>query len=152
MTLGTVRATERVALLAALTPASQDPGTATSAWVPVAGFDSLLAVIQSGALGAAATLDAKIQQATSSAGAGAKDVAGKALTQWTKAGTDKSNKQALINVRTEDLDVANDFAYVRLSVTVATAASLTSACLLGIGNRRGKASSSNAASVDQTIV
>lgn len=148
--LSTIRGTERIAVLAAINPASQGAGTVTTGWVAVSTFDALLAVIQAGALGTAATLDAKIQQAKDATGTGVKDITGKALTQLTQAGTDKSNKQAVIGVRTEDLDVANDFAFVRLSITVATAASLMSAIILGIGARHGKPTA--AASVDQTVV
>lgn len=149
MTLGTVRGSDRIALLAALDPLSRSAGTVTTAWVPVASWDAVLAVLQAGALGTSATVDAKVQQAKDASGTGAKDVTAKAITQWTQAGTDKSNKQAIINVRTADLDVANDFSHVRLSVTTAVAASVSSAVLLGVGNRRGKAT--QATSVDQVI-
>lgn len=149
MTLGTVRAVDRVAVLAVLNPVSQGAATVTTSWVPVASWDAILAVLQSGALGTNATLDAKIQQAKDSSGTGAKDVTGKAITQWLQATADKSNKQALLGVRVGDLDVANNFSHVRLSVTVATAASLMSAVLLGIGNRR--AAVAQAASVAQVV-
>lgn len=144
-------ASERIALLAVLNPVSQAAGTVTTGWVPVASFDSIIALLQSGALGTNATLDAKIQQAKDASGTGAKDVTGKAITQWLQATADKSNKQAFVNVRVADLDVANSFTHVRLSVTVAVAASLISGALLGIGNRRGKASASNSASVAQVV-
>ena len=77
-------------------------------------------------------------------------VTGKAITQLTKAGSDDS-KQALIAFRQADLDIANDFTHVRLSVTVATAASLTAALLLGFGARYGVASGNDAASVDEIV-
>jgi hypothetical protein len=149
MTLGTVRGTDRIAVLAVLDPKSQAAATVTTGWVPVASWDAILAVLQAGALGASATIDAKLQQASDSSGTGAKDVTGKAITQLTQAGTDKSNKQVVINCRTEDLDVANNFSHVRLSVTVATAASLMSAVLIGVGNRRGAAT--QAATVNQVV-
>ncbi|RAI44711.1 hypothetical protein [Rhodoplanes roseus] len=145
------KASERVAVLAALDPVSRSAGTVTSGWVPVSAWSSVLAVLQAGALGSSATVDAKLQQAKDASGTGAKDITGKAISQWTQAGTDKSNKQAIVNVRTADLDVANDFTHVRFSVTTATAASVSSALLLGIGYRRGAATAGNAASVDQVV-
>ena len=65
-----------------------------------------------------------------SGGAGAKDITSKAITQIVKASGD--NKQALINLHPSELDVAGGFAFVRLSVTVGTAASLISAELYGV--------------------
>jgi hypothetical protein len=141
--------TERAAVLAVLNPVSQGAGTVNTSWVPIVSWDAILAVLQSGALGTSATLDAKLQQAKDSSGTGAKDITGKAITQWLQATADKSNKQASIGVRVADLDVANDFTHVRLSVTVAVAASLVSACLIGVGNRRGPIT--QAASVAQVL-
>lgn len=120
---------ESMAVLATLDPVSQSAATVTTSWVDAGQYHALMALIQSGVLGASATLDAKIQQATDSSGTGAKDVTGKAITQIVKASGD--NKQAIINFRGSDLDVEGGFRYVRLSVTVGTAASLISAVLLG---------------------
>jgi hypothetical protein len=110
----------------------------------------LLALIQSGVLGTGATLDAKLQQATDASGTGAKDVTGKAITQLTQAGSG-SAKQAIINLRPEDLDVNNGYAYVRLSVTVGVAASLTAAQLLGFNPRFAPGDVSNQAAVAQVV-
>jgi hypothetical protein len=109
--------------------ASQAAGTYTSSWVSLANFHNLAALIQTGVLGASATVDAKLQQATDSGGTGVKDVTGRAITQIVKASGD--NKQALINLKGADLDVEGGFRYVRLSLTVATAASLVGATLFG---------------------
>lgn len=114
------------------------------------GFESVLVVISAGTLGAAATVDAKIQQATSAAGAGAKDVAGKAITQLTKVGND-DNKQVLINLRQQELDVKNGFRFIRVLLTVGEAASAASAVVLGLGPRYGPARLGNAAAVSQIV-
>lgn len=124
----------RVRVMKVLDPVSQAAATVTTGWVAMGDFDTVLAVIQAGVLGAAATLDAKLQQAQDSGGTGVKDIAGKAITQMTKAFPD-DNKQAEINCRSDELDVANGFAFVRLSVTVGVAASLISAVLLGLDAR-----------------
>lgn len=127
---------EGLALLGSVDPVSQGAGTVTTGWVCVSNFHSFLALIASGVLGASATLDAKIQQAQDSGGTGAKDVTGKALTQIVKASGD--NKQAMIDFRATDLDTNNGFCYVRISLTVGTAASLVAAYLFG-GNARFEA-------------
>ena len=143
------KASEMLAILATIDPASQSAGTATTGWVSVANHHGLLAVLQTGVLGTLATVDAKLQQATDSSGAGAKDVAGRAITQIVKATGD--NKQALINLKPEELDTINGFGFVRVTVTVGVAASITGAQLLGVNPRFAPADAGNQAAVVQVI-
>ena len=143
------KASEMLAILATIDPASQSVGMATTGWVSVANHHGLLAVVQTGVLGTLATVDAKLQQATDSTGAGAKDVAGRAITQIVKATGD--NKQALINLKPEELDTLNGFGFVRVALTVGVAASITGAQLLGVNPRFAPADSGNQAAVVQVI-
>ena len=106
-------------------------------------------VVQTGVMGAAATLDAKIQQAQDGAGTGVKDVPTKSIVQIVKASGD--NKQALINFKPEDVDNANNFAFVRLSLTVGVAASLVAAQMVGVNPRYAASDSYNQAGVVQII-
>ncbi len=132
-------ATELASIVDTIDPSAQAVGTLTTGWINAATFQRYAAIIQTGVLGAAATLDAKLQQATDAAGTGAKDVTGKAITQIVKATGD--NKQAIINLNpNQDLDFDNGFDYFRLSMTVAAAASQTSAAVLGVHARQGVAS------------
>lgn len=134
---------ELLALLATYEPAAVAASTVTTGWVPMAKVAALMAVLQTGVMGASGTIDAKLQQATDAAGTGAKDVTGKAIVQLVKATGDA--KQVLINLKPEELDVANGFAFVRLSITVGTAASLLGAQIWGayprdtlsLGNQAG---------------
>jgi hypothetical protein len=142
---------DRLAIVAAINPVSQAVGAVSTGWISMQNWRSVMAIVQAGVLGAAATLDAKLEQATSAAGAGAKDIAGKAVTQLTQAGTD-SNKQAIINLRQAELDFAGGYSHVRLTLTVGTQASLVSAVLLGLDARYNPASDSDAASVDEIVV
>jgi len=139
---------ERLALLGSIDPVSQGVGTVSSGWISAANFERFQATVQTGVLGTAATVDAKIQQATSAGGAGAKDVAGKAITQIVKATGD--NKQAIIGLRADELDVNAGFAYFNVSITVGGAASLVSASVLA-GNGNMPASTQNQAAVVQVI-
>jgi len=141
---------DRLAIVAAINPVSQAAGAVSTGWISMQNWRSVMAIVQAGVLGAAATLDAKLEQATSAAGAGAKDIAGKAVTQLTQAGTD-SNKQAIINLRQVELDFANGYSHVRLTLTVGTQASLVSAVLLGLDARYNPASDSDAATVDEIV-
>ena len=144
-----VKGSEQFAILTVLDPSSAAAGTATSSWVPVATFHSMLAVIQTGALGTSATIDAKLRQATDSSGTGAKDVTGRAIVQIVKATGD--SKQALINMRCDEIDTNNAFTHVALSVTVGTAASIYNALLLGMNPRFAPGSDANPAAVVQII-
>ena len=143
------KASEMLSILATIDPASQSAGSATTGWASVANHHGLLAVVQTGVLGTLATVDAKLQQATDSTGAGAKDVAGRAITQIVKATGD--NKQALINLKPEELDTLNGFGFVRVALTVGVAASITGAQLLGVNPRFAPADSGNQAAVVQVI-
>lgn len=140
---------EICAVLGAVDPQSAN-AVKTSGWISTALFRRLMAVVQVGAMTATGTVDAKFQQATSAAGAGAKDVTGTSITQLTAAGTD-DNKQVVINLSTAQLDVAGGFAYVRLSITPATAASLISGLVLGFDPRTMPASDNDATTVDEIV-
>ncbi len=143
------KASELVAVLATIDPVSQAAGSITTGWVSVANFHNFLATIETGVLGTAATVDAKVQQAQDSSGTGVKDITGRAITQIVKASGD--NKQALINFRGEDLDNLNGFAFVRLSITVGTAASQIAAQLLGFTPRFATADTFNQSAVAQIV-
>lgn len=133
-----VRYSDLVADLDVIAPVSQGVGTATGAWVDASQYPQVAAVIQTGVLGASATVDAKIQQATDSSGTSAKDITGAAITQIVK-GASSDGKVAQINLRTEALDINNGFNYIRMSITVGTAASLVGATLKGLSGRYGAA-------------
>ena len=144
------KGSELFSVLATIDPASQAVGTATTGWISAGNHHNLLALIQTGALATGSTVDAKLQQALDTSGTGAKDVAGKAITQLTQA-SNGANRQALINLRPEELDVNNGFAFVRLVVTVANAAANTSAQLLGVNPRLASAETANQAAVAQIV-
>lgn len=146
---GNLNPSARAAIAGFLPPASVAAGTVTTGWVDMRTFLSLLALINVGVFGANATVDAKVQQATDGAGAGAKDVAGSTITQLLAAGG--NNRQVAIDIRPEDLDKNNGFKFVRLSLTVGTAATFVSAVLLGFDPRYGAASANQSNSVAQTV-
>lgn len=140
---------EALSLLGTIDPVSQGVGSVSTGWLSAANHERFMAIIQTGVLGAAATLDGKLQQATDSSGTSAKDITGKAITQIVKATGD--NKQALINLRAEELDLANNFTYFRLTLTVAAAASLVGASVFGGVPKNMPASALNQAGVVQNV-
>jgi hypothetical protein len=137
---------ESLSLLATLDPASVAVGTVSTGWVNVGNHAALMALIGTGVNGTGATIDANIQQAASAAGAGAKAVTGKSITQIQQS-VSGNNKQAIINFKTEDLDTTNGFCYVNITVTVGVAASIVGAALFG-----GFARFSDAATFNQAAV
>ena len=144
------KGSEQLSILATLDPGNQAPGVTNTGWVSLSTHHGLLALVQTGALATGATVDAKLQQALDASGTGAKDVAGKAISQLTQA-SNGANRQALINLRPEELDVNNGFAFVRLVVTVAAAAANTSAQRLGVNPRLASAETANQAAVAQIV-
>jgi hypothetical protein len=143
-----VKPSEQATLAAVIDPDAYTTGTYTSGWVAMSTFEQIQALVLAGTLGALATLDAKLEQAKSAAGASAKDVAGKAITQLTKADAD-DDKQAIINCRADELDVNGGYTHVRLSITVGTATSDAGGLILGHNARYQPAA--DAATVDEVV-
>jgi hypothetical protein len=141
---------DTIGVVATIDPDVHTAAAYTSDWAAAADFSGMLAIIMAGTLGASATLDAKLQQATDSSGTGAKDISGKAITQLTQAGTD-SDKQALINFHESDLDTANAFTHVAIVMTVGTATSDAGALLIGYPSTYGPATNFDLASVDEVV-
>ncbi len=145
-----LKPSQRVAVVGAIDPQSSST-TITTSWIDASQFHKFMAVIQAGALGASATVDAKFQQAQDNTGTGVKDVTGAAIAQLTKAGTDKSSTQSELNLRAADLDSTNGFTFVRLSVTCGVAASLVSATVLGFDPHYAPADAYAASTVTQIV-
>lgn len=144
-----LKPSQRASVVGAINPQSATT-VQVSGWLDATAFHNFLAVIQTGAITATGLVDAKIQQATSSGGAGAKDVTGKAIVQLVAASN--ANQQALINLKQEDLDIANGFKWFQLSVTPSVAAALIGASVLGFDPRFGMASDSTNANATQVQV
>ena len=117
-------------LLGVIDPDLNTAGDVSTGWVDMGANEQIQAIVMVGALGTSGTVDAKLEQATDSSGTGAKDISGKAITQLTQAGSD-DDKQAIINLRSDEVDVANSFRYVRLTMTVGTASSDSAGLILG---------------------
>jgi hypothetical protein len=140
-----------VAVVGVIDPDVTAASTVVSGWIDMSKFENIIAIIMTGTLGASATIDAKLRQATDGSGTDVKDITGLAITQMTQAGTDQSDDQAIINCSSEDLDVNNDFTHVQLSLTVAVATSDVGALILGEDSRYGPASNNDLASVGEII-
>ena len=143
-----ILASQRFALAAAINPTSQAAGSVSTPWLSVSEVGRYLVVLALGVMSTGSTVDAVIEQATSDAGADAVAITGKAITQLTEAGGD-SGSQVMLEVEESDLDIANDFTHVRLTITVAAAASFVSASVLGFDHNNYPAD--HAATVVETV-
>jgi len=141
-----VALSDQVQVAGVIDPDAITASTVTTGWISMVTYHSIIAVVMAGTLGTSATLDAKLQEATDSSGTGAADITGKAITQLTQAGTD-SDKQAVINLRADELSAG--FTHVRLAMTVATATSDAGAIVLGALARYEPAT--DAATVDEIV-
>lgn len=108
--------TESVALVGVIDPDAYTANTYTTGYISLALFRRFMAVVYAGTIGSSGTVTAKIVSYTDSAGNGAADVTGAAITALTQAGSD-SDKQAIINLDTQALAGAGK-THIRLSVTV----------------------------------
>lgn len=134
---------ERFALLDHEPADSVAAGEVNSGYVDMGLYPRLVIVVSVGDMVATATLDIDIEQATSSGGAGAKNITGKSITQLTQAGGD-SDTAVCIEVNAEELDVANGFAFVNVECTVANAAVELAWFVFGDGGPRYKSVSTAA--------
>lgn len=143
------RPSERAGIVGVISPDVHAVGARQTAWIAAGQAAKFMAVIFAGTLGAGATLDAKLEQATDAAGAGAKDIAGKAITQLVKATDD--DKQAIINLNQDQLDINAGYTHFRLTMTVAAANSDTGGVVFSFDQRQGPASDGDLPSVKQIV-
>jgi len=113
--------------------AAHDPDvyTATaysSGYADMRDYEQLLAVFLLGDMGSSATYIAKLQSAV--AASGGADIVGKTITSLTQAGTD-GDKQAMINLRREEMDLANLHRFVKALITIGVQSVDSSVIILG---------------------
>lgn len=128
MSIGNEKLSEKLAVVAKLDPKSQSAATVTSDSIDMAKIKKVLFIIQTGVLGASATVDMAIKGDTTSGGSYTTTITGKSITQLVKASND--NNIAGIEVSAAEV-AAQGLRYIRASVTVGTAASLISLVALG---------------------
>jgi hypothetical protein len=140
-------ASEALAVLGQLAPVSQGAGAASISGITMAKGTKLLFVLQIATLSGGSTVDAKIQTCATSGGSYA-DLAGGAITQVTSG----TNPIIMIEVRAETLAAAGVGPFVKLLITVGTAAAVIAAVAYAASTHYSPASDSNIANVAQTIV
>ncbi len=129
---------------AELDPVSQGIGTVTSGGVDMSKFERVLFLLMVGSVGAAGTVDAKLQESATSGGTYT-DISGGSITQITA-----SNKIATVEIKATQLSSGKQF--VRLSVTVGGNAVLIAAVPLAGEAHQKPGSAQDIAAVTQRKV
>lgn len=143
-------ASEQVAVVGIIDPDAYTATAYTTDYIDMSKWEEIMVIVMAGDLGSSATIDAKLTEYTTTGGAGSHDITGKAITQLTQAGTD-DNKQAIINLRREEMNVDGGLRYVRVTMTVGTATSDCGVIVLGVVPRRAPASDNDLSSVDEIV-
>jgi hypothetical protein len=133
--LGNLRPSEAFAVVSTIDPVTVANVEAAGDYVDVGAWESVVFIFLTGDM-AAETVDFKLEQATSAAGAGKKDL--KAATQFAAHATTSDAKQVVIECRAEQLDTLNGFRYVRPRMITGGATGGPAACVgLGFNARYG---------------
>ena len=112
--------TERIELLYVLHP-DLHLGQYDSPWINVSGYHKLLFIWTLGDMGQASTLQMRVYEAQDGAGTGWQ-VIGKWPTTLTQAGGD-GNDIVVMNLRTEEMDAADNYSYIMIRTLIQAAAS-----------------------------
>lgn len=144
---------ELCAIVATIDPDVTVASTVDSDWADFKDFEYMKAILLNGTLGASATVDLSLRQATDGSGTGAKAFSpAKAITQLTQAGTDASDDQAILIARQDELDVEGGFSFVSMRLIIGTATSDMCAVMLGFSPPTyGPASNFDLASVLEIV-
>ncbi len=147
-----LKAIDRVAHQGGIDPQQIGSGaTVSSGWVNMAYFGQLEVLLMTGAISAGGSVNIQLYQATSAAGANAKVITGKTLPTALTYASNPTSAQAEINLKGEELDVTNGFAFVQAQVTATGAAAFAAASILGHDPREGPASLAIPASLVQLV-
>lgn len=145
-----LRPSDRAAVVGVIDPDAYAAATYVTGWIDASLFEDFMAIVMVGDLGSSATVNAKLTAAEDGSGTNPHDITGKAITALTDAGTD-SNKQAIINVRADEISADGAYTHFKLSVTVGTATSDMGALVLGLNPHFGGASDNDATTVDEIV-
>lgn len=123
-------------------PADSETTEVNTGWVYAGNHHRFAILVSVGDMQSGATFDIDIEEATDSDGTGVQTITSKSTTQLTQAGGD-GNQVLIIELRAEELDVADSFDYFRVEVTPASAAVEFAVFVLGILPRYAPVSTTN---------
>lgn len=133
--IGNLRGSEVCAVVSTIDPQTVANVEKAGDYVDMGAWESVMFIFLTGDM-PAETVDFKLEQATSSGGAGKKDLV--TATQLAASATTSDNSQVVLEVRAEELDQANGFRYVRPRMITGGATGGPCACVgLGFNSRYG---------------
>ena len=145
----TVRMSESLAVVGLIQPAALAPGETLSTAIDLSRFHRVLAILETGTLGAAGTLDMKLVGSATSGGTYTL-IPGHAITQVVKATGD--GKVVMIEARADWIGGLDPtIRFIKVSITVGVAASTSSLVVLGGVARWEPSSDYNLAAVAQIV-
>ena len=137
---------ESAAVVAVIDPDVTAASTVNSDGVDMSLYDNVSFILCAGTLGSNATLDMAVKSGSDNSTFG---TTVKSSTQMTQAGTDASDKQAVVNISAQDLTEGDR--YVRAEVTVGTATSDVGMVAIGFNPKHAPASDNDLSSFDEIL-
>lgn len=135
---------ENFRIAATVDPQLLDNDSVTSDWVDLSTYRKATFIVNVGATDT--TFDAKLQEATSSAGASAQDITGFAITQLTAS---DDNEQVVIEIDATEL--SDGFTHVALVVTAGNGTTGVQVSAVGLAYEARYAAVEHLASVTQVV-
>lgn len=149
MNFTNIRLNESVALLDGIHALLQTASEKLTASIDLSKFDRVVFIIDTGTLGASATMDFQVKASNLTAGTYTA-VPSTAITQLVKATDD--NKYAVVDVDvTKIADLNLGYKWLKGSLLPGTASCTSSVVVLGLGTGYGPASAVNATTVAQVL-
>jgi hypothetical protein len=108
----------RLAIVSVIDPDANATGTFTGDAIDMAFHRKIMVIVMAGTIASTGTVDCLLTESATSGGTYTQ-ISGKSITQLTQAGTD-SDKQAVINLRSDELGTG--MRYVKVSLRIGTAA------------------------------
>ncbi len=141
-----LKPSQRVGVAGVIPPQSVAAGvTVNSGWIPAANFANFMAHVSIGAITAGGSVNIAVMQAKDNAGTGAKALdAVVGLAALGETGANTSDTDYLINVRGDEFDANNGYAFLEVQVTAVADAALISGTVYGFDCKDGDASAHNA--------
>jgi len=147
---------ERAAIIAAYDPDSYGAATGYSDYFDMSLFESAMVLIAVGDFTAGDTCLVSVNQATNSSGGSEKAITSATITLVSDPSPLGKNSQMIINLRSTDFDMDNDFRWGR--VKIVTAGGSPEACavdvcvlVLGFDPKHGPASDNDLSSVVEIV-
>lgn len=137
---------EKVSVLGTVDPDANATGEFATDWCDMSKFQQIMFTVMAGIIVTTGTLDFKVQEAKTSTGGSAADLATGTLS-ITQMTTGDNDEQAVVNVEAEDL--SDQFDFVRGVMTLTTAGADAAVLAQGLLPRYGPASDNDLASVGE---